>query len=122
MPENDALGLLGLARRAGKLVSGRDAVERELHRKAAHLVILAKDASPGTRRRFIDMSEADGVPVCELSSKEAIGFATGRKATAVLAITDQSFAEGIMRKVMGSGGRRGPDAIEEDTNGGERSV
>src|SRR5690554_793021 len=46
MAASDAFSLLGLARRAGTVLVGTDAVRRSIRNGDARLVILAGDASP----------------------------------------------------------------------------
>jgi hypothetical protein len=46
--EDKLLGLLGLARRAGKTTCGADAVRRDIQSGRARAVLLSNDASPRT--------------------------------------------------------------------------
>lgn len=85
-------GLLGLARRSGRLAAGHAAVERALVRGEARLVILAADASPGTRRRFQRLADAAGVPVRTWGGKDELGAALGTTPKAVLAVLDAGLA------------------------------
>ena len=48
MKQNKTLSMLGLARRAGKVVSGEFSVEKAVKSGKAYLVIVAEDASDNT--------------------------------------------------------------------------
>lgn len=49
---NKALSRLGLATRAGKLISGEEIVLKAIRSGEAKLVLLAGDASDNTRKKF----------------------------------------------------------------------
>lgn len=94
--ENKLTGLLGLARRAGKLAFGSDAAQRAVAGGSASLVLVSADASPGTAEKARRECEKYGVSVAALPiGSRAFGEAIGRGDTAVAAITDRSFARGI---------------------------
>jgi len=50
-----ALSMLGLAARAGRIVSGEFTVEKEVKSGRAYLVLIAEDASENTRKKFQNM-------------------------------------------------------------------
>ncbi len=96
--ENDMLGLLGLCLRAGKLVCGDDAVADAIAAGDARLLLLAADAGAGIRKRT-ERHAASGVPVICLTDDAAqLGWALGRRVTAVCCITDIGFAAAAARK------------------------
>ena len=49
---NKFFSLLGLCKRAGKLVAGEVAAEQAVRKKQAYLLILAQDASKNTKKKF----------------------------------------------------------------------
>lgn len=105
MPKGDSspgkiLGTLGLATKAGKLVSGEFMTERAIKDGEASLVIIADDASPGTKKNFTDSCKYYHVPIIFLSDKETLGRAVGKQMRASLAVTDEGFAKSI-EKHMG---------------------
>lgn len=90
------LGMVGLARRAGKLVFGFDAVMRAAADGSASLVLLASNASERTTRAAVDGCTGTGTECIRVNqTMEEIGLAIGRNSTAVLAICDQSMANRI---------------------------
>ena len=52
MPVDKISGMLGLCRKAGKLVLGFDITVDAIVKKNARLILLAKDASPRTAREI----------------------------------------------------------------------
>lgn len=88
-------GLVGLARKAGNLVIGSDAVEVALRKGKIFALICAEDASQLTIGTLKQSSAADKVPLFQLFSKDQLGRLTGRKTLAVLGVNDQSFANAI---------------------------
>lgn len=48
-----AFSHLGMAMRAGKLVTGDDTVLKSIRQGKAHLVIVAGDASDNTKKNFV---------------------------------------------------------------------
>lgn len=85
------LALLGLAKKAGRLSVGNDAVLEALHTGRARAVIFACDAADNTVRRF--KSRCGDVPVETLPyTKETLGAAIGYKSCAAAAICDAGFA------------------------------
>lgn len=84
--------LLGLAMRAGKLVSGDDTTLMELKKGYIKLVIIADDASKNTQKLFKDKSSFRNVKYVNFSTKLQLGLAIGKAPRAVLGIKDSGFA------------------------------
>ena len=89
-------GLLGMARRAGRVTTGFDAVCTQIAQRKAHLVLLAADASPKTAKE-IAFAARSGPAVRTLPlDKAAVSHALGlQKSVGVLAIGDSGFAASI---------------------------
>jgi len=86
----EALNLLGLARRAGRLAAGRQAVRRNLDR--GKLLILAGDLSAREKVRWFNESKKYGLKVCEISKKDELGRALGMRPVGIILLTDRGFA------------------------------
>ena len=95
---NKILSLLGLACRAGAVVSGEFAAENAVKKGKAKLCIVAVDASDNTKKLFHDKCSYYGVPIIETGTKEELGKAIGKEFRASVAVTDQSFADGLISK------------------------
>ena len=100
MKQNHPLSLLGLARKAGRLVLGAAAVEQKL-RQGGALLLIASDASPHTTRRA---GQWAGVTETDLRvipyTKEQFGRAMGRSECALALVTDQGFAKKISEMLI----------------------
>ncbi len=94
--------LLGLAAKAGKLVYGTEMVCEALrNRKKVLLVAEASDTSANTHKKITDKCEYYGVKHLRLDADMVtLGHSLGKRSgTAVVGVTDPSFATGI-EKIM----------------------
>jgi ribosomal protein L7Ae-like RNA K-turn-binding protein len=90
---------LGLATKAGRLISGEDACERAITGYKAALIIIAEDASENTKKHFSDMCKYRKITFRVFGTKELIGKCTGKGIRAVLAILDKEFTGQILRLI-----------------------
>ncbi|MCC3376192.1 ribosomal L7Ae/L30e/S12e/Gadd45 family protein [Cohnella sp. REN36] len=93
MTTNKALSRLGLAMRAGKLVSGDETVLKAIRAGEARLVLVAEDASDNTRKKVADKCESYGVPLLIGYSRYELGGAVGKPERVLFAVTDPGFAK-----------------------------
>lgn len=93
------LSRLGLAMRAGKVVTGDEIVLKAIRSSEAKLVILAGDASGNTQKKFRDKCETYNIPLVIGFDRESLGTSIGKPQRVVLAITDQGFAEMISKSI-----------------------
>lgn len=90
------LGMLGLAKRAGKVSTGTFICEKMIKSRTARLVLLAEDASDNTKKSILNSCEFYKIKVIELSDMESLGHAVGAKAQrAVVSVNDENFAKAI---------------------------
>lgn len=99
MKQSKALSMLGLARRAGKVVSGEFSVEKAVRSGKAYLVVVAEDASANTRKHFTDMCTYYKLPLVFTGTKETLGHAIGCEVRASAAVTDSGFAQSIEKVI-----------------------
>lgn len=97
----NALGMLGLCAKAGKLKSGEFSVDAAIKGGTAWFVIIAEDASDNTKKSFIDSCTFYEVPYVIFGTKEILGHAIGKATRATVAITDEGFAQSISKKIGG---------------------
>ncbi len=90
--------MLGLAKKAGKAVSGEFSTEKAVKEKKAMLVIVTEDASHNTVKLFTNKCAYYNVPVIFYSDKESLGHALGQTMRTSAAVTDENFASAIMEK------------------------
>ncbi len=93
---------MGLALKAGKLISGEDACERAIKSKNVNLVIVASDASLNTKKKFNDKCSFRDVRIREFGEKQLIGRFIGKEIRSVVAIMDEGFASRMIEMIDSS--------------------
>ena len=88
---------MGLACRAGKVVSGEFSTEKAIKNHTAYLCVVATDSSDNTKKHFTDMCTYRDIPIFMYGNKEEIGHAIGKEFRASLAICDEGFARQIVK-------------------------
>lgn len=99
MNQNKILSLIGLATKAGLLVSGEFSTEKAVKEGNAKLVILAKDSSDNTKKMFNNMCEYYKTPIIYYGEKVILAKAMGKEVRASLAILDEGFAKKILNEI-----------------------
>ena len=89
--------MIGIAQKAGKLVSGEFAAESSVRSGDAKLVIVAGDASYNTKKLFNNKCKHYGVPLIEVLTKEELGHSIGKEYRAVAAVLDKGIADAILK-------------------------
>ncbi len=89
------LGFIGLAMKAGKLVSGEFLTEKLIKTGKAKLVMIAEDASNNTKKLFVDKCSYYKVPIYIAYDKATLGYALGKSERASLGISDRGFSTAI---------------------------
>ena len=97
MKRDKALSLVGLATKAGKVVSGEFMTDKSVKEGHSWLVIVANDASNNTKKKFINMCNYYQVPIYFYSDKANLGNAIGKEFRASLAVTDEGLAKEIIK-------------------------
>ncbi|MGM7635801.1 YlxQ family RNA-binding protein [Bacillus sp. Hm123] len=92
MKQPQWVGLLGLANRARKIISGEELTVKEIQRGQAKLILLSMDASPNTKKKIQDKANFYRVPVRWVDDRYVLGQAIGKEARVVLAVLDSGFA------------------------------
>ena len=90
------LGLLGLARRAGKLAVGVSAVEKMVHRGENPVVIVAADAGASLRSKVARWQPVRDVVEGAVTTAD-LARALGRDKVAVVAVAESGFVKGIRK-------------------------
>lgn len=91
--------LLGLARKAGKVVMGETVCKEAMYRRKAGLVILAKDLNETTKKKMIEICEHRNISYLVISTKEELSACVGKSGYGVFAVTKKSFARAILEKL-----------------------
>ena len=87
--------LIGLARRAGKVITGDEACMKAVRSGKARLIIVATDASENTHKKYADKCTFYQIKLIVTGDRVSLGGAIGRPEQVVIAIEDEGFAGGI---------------------------
>lgn len=100
MRMSKVLSGLGLAMRAGKVVTGDESVLKAVRSGEASLVIVAEDASENARKKFRDKCATYKIPLIIGFGREELGSSVGKPERVVLALIDQGFADMIRKTIV----------------------
>lgn len=96
----NVLGLLGLARKAGKLELGEEPAGAVCRGRKARLVLLAADAAENTAAKAQRLAKVSNARCIRTPfTREELGAALGRRVCAVAALTDEGLAKALLEKL-----------------------
>lgn len=78
MINNNILGLIGLAMKAGKICFGADSVEENIIKQKVKLLIISEDSSERTKNKFIKLCEKYNIPVIIDGDIDTLSKAIGK--------------------------------------------
>lgn len=106
MPAPDrALGLLGMAARAGAIVTGTDRVRTAVRGGGLKLVLLATDASDNSREKLLPLLVARGVSHVIRYDRNELGAAVGRGPLSAVGLVDHALADRLQVLLRDSASR-----------------
>ena len=105
MSRDKVLSFLGLAAKAGKVISGEFMTAKAVKEGSAYLVIIPLDASDNTKKKFRNMCDYYQVPIHFYGDKTSLGNAIGKEFRASVGVIDQGFASGLIDKMVMESGR-----------------
>lgn len=91
--------MLGLAQKAGRILSGNEQVYEGLKKRKGTLLIITEDASPRTKDEYTAAADNYGIPHLFFGNKEELGNALGKGIRTACLLTDEGFAKAIQKKV-----------------------
>ena len=94
---NKILSLLGLAKRAGKVIVGTDAVISKLQANNLNLIFIAIDASMATIDKIEKKAFYYNVKIIKSFTSDELSDAIGSNNNKVLGIADSGFASAILK-------------------------
>lgn len=95
-----AMGLLGLAKKAGRVSAGETACKEAVRFGTSYLILIAQDASANTTKNITDSCRYYDVPYAVIGTKETLGNAIGNAFNAVVSVNDEGFANGILKHIQ----------------------
>ena len=100
MNKQKALNMLGLAMRAGKLITGEEMTLKEIRQQRAALVLVASDAGKNTQKKIKDKSSYYEIPLLDTFSADEISSAIGTPRM-VVGILEAGFAKKVQELILG---------------------
>ncbi len=100
MKPDNVLSMLGIAAKAGGVVSGGYQTEHAVKAGGAYLVIIAEDASENTKKKFRNMCGFYKTRIICYSDGETLGRAIGKEYRVCLALTDKGLAEAVQTRLL----------------------
>lgn len=98
--QNKITSLLGLCRRAGKLVMGHDPVIKAVNENKACLVLFARDYSENSKKEIDRICKDRGVALTMLPfTKDDLSVCVGHYCGAV-AVTDRGFSDKLKELIL----------------------
>jgi ribosomal protein L7Ae-like RNA K-turn-binding protein len=104
--------LLGLARRAGAVAPGTEAVRRAIRVGEALLILLATDASSVQLDKVRKMLRDRPIPQAVLGDRDTLGAALGLAPVSAVAVTNASLAGRLLEELAGAAIEGGTEALE----------
>ena len=101
MINNNILGLIGLAMKAGKVAFGADSVEESILKRKVKLVIVSEESSERTKSKFIKLCQNYNIPIIIDGNIDDLSKTIGKSNKAVIGIKDINFANSIQKKYDG---------------------
>lgn len=92
------MGMIGLAKRAGKVITGAELCEAAVKKGKSKLIIIAGDISENGRKSITDACKYYKVKYIEYADKSQLGKVTGSAERAVISVNDREFAKALLNK------------------------
>ena len=99
MANDKILSMIGLATKAGKIVSGEFSTEQSVKSAPALMVITSSDASDHTKNKFTNMCSFYIEPLYFYGTRESLGRAAGKEFRVSLALQDEGFSKAIQKLI-----------------------
>ncbi|WP_426349338.1 ribosomal L7Ae/L30e/S12e/Gadd45 family protein [Alloiococcus sp. CFN-8] len=90
------LRFLSLTKKSGHLIEGYNNSLGVMNKKKIHLVIVSKELSSNSEKKFTNYCEAKNIIKIKAYSKEELGKALGRQEVKIVCITDENLAKKLI--------------------------
>lgn len=94
----EAVGLIGIAMRAGMLTLGEEACLNLIRAERAALILIDEGVSPGTLKKFRDASAFHKVNMVTLKAGQ-LARSVGKPNRRTAVVQDAKLAEGILKSI-----------------------
>ena len=92
---NKIITMLGFAKKARKLASGANAVQRSILSGRSSLVIIAADAGESLKRKFTRLCEENEIRVLIYSSNEELSMMTQEDNKSIYSVENEDLANQV---------------------------
>ena len=92
-------GILGIAAKAGKIVSGFEAIEESVKKKKVNLIIVAKDTSEKTKKEMRFICDKYGITLIVFGKIKDNSHSIGKQNRAIIGICDQGLAKRFLELI-----------------------
>ena len=82
--------------KAGKVMTGSEAALNKIKQQTAELVIVAKDASAGTKKKMRDKCQYYEIEYIEMGDKNSLGKWIGKTERTVVVVLDEGFKKKLL--------------------------
>lgn len=89
--------LLGLAQRAGQLISGDMSLENALRKGQGELLLIAADCGANNRKKYEHLATREKIEYILLGNRDELGEAIGKGHRAAVLVMNTGFAEAIRK-------------------------
>ncbi len=96
---NKILGMIGLAKRAGKVVSGEYLCDKAIKKGESKLIIIAEDISDNGKKAITDACTYYNVEYIVFAKASELGQFTGSGRRTVISVNDENFKNAILSKI-----------------------
>jgi len=94
---NKFFQFLGIAKKAGKIVSGYNKCEDAITHRKVYLLIISEEVSENTKNKFNNYCLKYKIPVLSGSSKEDMGNYIGSSEINLIGISDKKIADQLIK-------------------------
>ena len=101
MENSKIYGLLGLARRAGKVSFGTESSLETIEKRKAKLVIVAIDSSDRTKNNFEKICKEKNIKLRIVGTIEELSKSIGHFNKAVITVNDENFSKELIKRIDG---------------------
>ena len=93
---NKILNLIGIAQRAGAVITGENLVLTKIRQKKLSFVFLAIDTGQATAKKITDKCSTYSIPISKRFNKDQLSHAIGKNRT-IIGIQDSGFGKQFVK-------------------------
>ncbi len=92
-------GILGIASKAGKIISGFDSIKDNIMKKLVNLIIVANDTSEKTKKEIKFICDEYEIPLVTFGTIEGNSHSIGKINRAIIGICDEGLAKKFLELI-----------------------